>query len=98
MGRKKKATEAEKNDGFTLEDILHSDAKRSIAAVFLFALSLLFLLAYFEAAGVLGEWLDMGLGMLLGWGKWLLPLLTIISGLMFLKRRTTTLADAVKFI
>lgn len=98
MGRKKKATEAEKNDGFTLEDILHSDAKRSIAAVFLFALSLLFLLAYFEAAGVLGEWLDTGLGMLLGWGKWLLPLLTIISGLMFLKRRTTTLADAVKFI
>lgn len=98
MGRKKKATEAEKNDGFTLEDILHSDAKRSIATVFLFALSLLFLLAYFEAAGVLGEWLDTGLGMLLGWGKWLLPLLTIISGLMFLKRRTTTLADAVKFI
>ncbi|MGK2849116.1 MAG: DNA translocase FtsK [Minisyncoccota bacterium] len=96
MGRKKKAEE--KDNGFMFEDILHSDAKRSIMAVFLFALSLLFLLAYFDTAGVLGEWLDMGLGMLLGFGKWLLPLLLIIAGLLFLKRRTTTLADAVKFI
>ena len=98
MGRKKKAEEKEKDDGFKFEDILHSDAKRSIAAVFLFALALLFLLAYFDTAGVLGEWLNTGLGMLLGWGKWLFPLLLIIAGLMFLKRRTTTLADAVKFI
>ncbi|MDO8565914.1 MAG: DNA translocase FtsK 4TM domain-containing protein [Candidatus Moranbacteria bacterium] len=97
MGRKKKAV-AEEDDGFKFEDILHSDAKRSIAAVFLFALSLLFLLAYFNTAGVLGEWLDTALGMTFGWGKWLLPLLFIIAGLMFLKRRTTTLADAVRFI
>ncbi|MFZ2299845.1 MAG: DNA translocase FtsK 4TM domain-containing protein [Candidatus Moraniibacteriota bacterium] len=99
MGRKKKMpVEAEGEDGFKFEDILHSDAKRSIAAVFLFALSLLFLLAYFSAAGVLGEWLDTMLGMLLGWGKWLLPLLLVAAGILFLKRRTTTLADAVRFI
>src|SRR3989344_4072666 len=98
MGRKKKVPVEPEDDGFTFEDILHSDAKRSIAAVFLFALSLLFLLAYFNTAGVLGEWLDTGLGMLLGWGKWLLPILLVIAGLMFLKRRTTTLADAVRFI
>src|SRR3989344_338698 len=98
MGRKKKVPVEPEDDGFTFEDILHSDAKRSIAAVFLFALSLLFLLAYFNTAGVLGEWLDTGLGMLVGWGKWLLPILLVIAGLMFLKRRTTTLADAVKFV
>lgn len=100
MGRKKKAL-AEivgKDDGFKFEDILHSDAKRSIAAVFLFALAALFFLAYFAAAGVLGEWLGAGVGMLFGWGKWPLPLLLIIAGLMFLQRRTTTLADAVKFV
>jgi DNA segregation ATPase FtsK/SpoIIIE, S-DNA-T family len=100
MGRKKKAL-AEivgKDDGLKLEDILHSDAKRSIAAVFLFALSLLFFLAYFHTAGVLGEWLDAGIGLLVGWGKWPLPFLLIIAGWMFLKRRTTTLADAVKFV
>jgi S-DNA-T family DNA segregation ATPase FtsK/SpoIIIE len=36
--------------------------------------------------------------MLLGWGKWLLPLLHFNAGLLFLKHRTTTLADAVRFI
>lgn len=100
MGRKKKVpVEAEEDiDGFKFEDILESDAKRSIAAVFLFSLSILFLLAYFNTAGILGEWLDAGLGMLLGWGKWLLPILLLIAALLFLKRRTTTLADAVRFI
>ncbi|MEI8096575.1 MAG: DNA translocase FtsK 4TM domain-containing protein [Candidatus Moraniibacteriota bacterium] len=99
MGRKKKVpVELEEEAGFKFEDILHSDAKRSIAAVFLFALSLLSLLAYFDAAGVFGAWIDAGVGMLLGFGKWLFPLLLVIAGLMFLKRRTTTLADAVKFI
>jgi len=98
MGRKKKVPAEPEDDGFKFEDILHSDAKRSIVAVFLFALSLLFLLAYFNTAGVLGEWLDTGLGTLLGWGKWLFPLLLIIAGILFLKRRTTTLADAVRFI
>ncbi|MEK9151467.1 MAG: DNA translocase FtsK [Patescibacteria group bacterium] len=98
MRRKKKMPVETEDDGFTFEDILHSDAKRSIAAVFLFALSILFLLAYFAAAGVLGEWLDTGLGMLLGWGKWLLPFILVSAGVLFLKRRTTTLADAVRFI
>ncbi len=99
MGRKKsKVEEPEEESGFQFEDILHSDAKRSIAAVFLFVFALLFLLAFFETAGTLGEWLDAGSGALLGYGKWLFPLLLLVSGVMFLKRRTTTLADAVKFV
>lgn len=101
MGRKKKTPgkkEGSEDEGFNWEEILHSDAKRSIAAVFLFALAILFLLGYFDAAGVLGKWLDQGLGMLLGFGKWLLPLVLLAAALMFLKRRTTTLADAVKFV
>ncbi|MDP2837761.1 MAG: DNA translocase FtsK 4TM domain-containing protein, partial [Candidatus Moranbacteria bacterium] len=101
MGRKKKGENREKRKGdnsFQWEDILHSDAKRSIAAVFLFALAILFLLGFFGAAGVLGEWLDTMLGVLLGFGKWLLPLVLLAAAFMFLKRRTTTLADAVKFI
>lgn len=98
MGRKKKVVKEEEESGFNWEEILHSDAKRSIAAVFLFALAILFFLGYIDAAGVLGEWLDTMLGMLLGFGKWLLPLVLLSAALMFLKRRTTTLADAVKFI
>ena len=98
MGRKKKAAKEEEESGFNWEEILHSDAKRSIAAVFLFALAILFFLGYIDAAGVLGGWLDTMLGMLPGFGKWLLPLVLLSAALMFLKRRTTTLADAVKFI
>ncbi|MFZ3031513.1 MAG: DNA translocase FtsK 4TM domain-containing protein [Candidatus Moraniibacteriota bacterium] len=97
MGRKKKVVK-EEEEGFNWEEILHSDAKRSIAAVFLFALAILFFLGYIDAAGVLGSSLDTGLGMLLGLGKWLLPLVLLSAALMFLRRRTTTLADAVKFI
>lgn len=98
MGRKKKEEKDKDEDGFKWEEILHSDAKRSIAAVFLFALSLLFFLGYIDAAGMLGTWLDRGLGILLGYGKWLLPVVLLLAALMFLRRRTTTLADAVKFI
>lgn len=101
MGRKKKEgarQESAEEEGFRFEDILHSDAKRSIAAVFLFAFALLFLLGFFDAAGVLGQWLDTLLGTLLGFGKWLFPIVLLSAALMFLRRRTTTLADAVKFI
>lgn len=98
MGRKKKVPVEPEEEGFKWEEILHSDAKRSIAAVFLFVLAILFLLGFFGAAGVLGEWLDSLLGMLVGVGKWLLPIFFITAGLMFLKHRTTTLADAIKFI
>lgn len=99
MGRKKKGVkEAEEEEGFHWDEILHSDAKRSIAAVFLFALAILFFLGFIGVAGVFGEWLDMILGLCLGFGKWLLPVVLLVAALMFLKRRTTTLADAVKFI
>jgi len=98
MGRKKKVSEESAEDESAFEVILHSDAKRSIMAVFLFALSLLFFLAYFHSAGILGIWIDTGIGVVLGWGKWLFPLLLIIAGLMFLQGRKTTLSDAVKFI
>ncbi len=99
MGKKKGIEkEAEvTGEGFRFSDILHSDAKRSIAAVFLFAFSIVLLLGYFGAAGKLGELLDQGMGMLFGFGKWPFPLLLIIAGVMFLTRRATTLADAVKY-
>jgi len=100
MGRKKKGVvkEKEEESGWEWEDILGSDAKRSIAAVFLFAFAVLFFLGFIGLAGVLGVWLDRMLGALLGFGKWLLPLVLLSAAFLFLKRRTTTLADAVKFI
>lgn len=99
MGKKKAAEKEPEaaDDGFRFSDILHSDAKRSIAAVFLFAFSIILLLGYVDAAGKLGGLLDQGMGMLFGFGKWPFPFLLIIAGVMFLTRRATTLADAVKY-
>jgi S-DNA-T family DNA segregation ATPase FtsK/SpoIIIE len=97
MGRKKKVQEPVEEEASVFEEILHSDAKRSIAAVFLFAFALLFLLAYFDTAGMLGGWLDTGLGMALGYGKWLFPILLFAAGIMFLRHRETTLADKIRF-
>lgn len=100
MGKKKTADKEPEatEEGFRFSDILHSDAKRSIAAVLLFAFSLILILGYMDAAGKLGEWLDDGMGMLFGFGKWPFPLILMVAGIMFLTRRKTTLADAVKYI
>lgn len=103
MGRKKKEeknTKESQNEesGFEWEEVLGSDAKRSIAAVFLFMFGSLFLIAFFEAGGALGDALDAGMGSAFGWGRWLLPVVLFIFGTFFLRRRETTLSDIAKFV
>ncbi len=102
MGRKKKeeknTKESHKEESaFEWEEVLGSDAKRSIAAIFLFMFGVLFFISFFDAGGALGTGLDAILGMVFGWGKWLLPILLFIFSIFLLKRRETTLSDAVKF-
>jgi DNA segregation ATPase FtsK/SpoIIIE, S-DNA-T family len=103
MGRKKKEkkiTEESQDDGssFEWEEVLGSDAKRSIAAILLTTLGILLFIAFFEAGGAFGSVLDSSLGKLFGWGKWFFPILLFVSALFFLRRRETTLSDVVKFI
>ncbi len=100
MGKKKSVEKAPEVDAeaFCFADVLHSDAKRSIAAVFLFAFSLVIILGYFGAAGTLGGWLNQGMGLLFGCGKWPLPLILLVAGGMLLTRRATSVADAVKYV
>lgn len=88
----------EEPEKFSFGSILDTDAKRGILAVFLFAFSLLALLGYFGAAGILGNGINTGLGMSVGVGKWLLPLLLVIAGIMLLSRRKPGMSDAVKFV
>ncbi|NTW90142.1 MAG: hypothetical protein HGB37_04530 [Candidatus Moranbacteria bacterium] len=98
-GRPRKETEEETSEAKSgWGDALGGDAKRSIAAIFLVAFSILFLFAFFGAGGRLGGWLDTGVGALFGWGKWLFPILLLVSAVFLLRRRTTTLSDVVKFI
>lgn len=99
MGRKKKKPEPDEEEGkFSFGAILDGDAKRGILAVFLFAFSILAFLGYFNSAGLLGSWLNQGLGLAVGFGKWLLPLLLVIAGIMLLRRRAPGVSDLVKFL
>ena len=99
MGRKKKKSEpAEEEAQFSFGAILDGDAKRGILAIFLFAFSILAFLGYFHSAGLLGDWINVGLGLAVGIGKWLLPLLLVIAGVMLLRRRAPGMSDAVKFL
>ncbi len=98
MGRKKKEPEpVEEAPQFSFGSILDSDAKRGILAVFFFAFSLLAFLGYFDSAGLLGEWINRGMGFLIGVGKWLLPVLLVIAGVFLLQRRESGMSDTVKF-
>ncbi len=101
MGRKKKTDKALRRD---LEDediaessgVLHHDVKRSIAAVFLFTMGILFALGFFESAGMIGEFFDRAAGLGLGWGKWIFPFLLFLSGFFLFRRRTSSWSDMVK--
>ena len=54
MGRRKK--EDIEKEIAEKKAVVHSDAKRGATAIFLFALAILFVLGFFEQAGLLGEY------------------------------------------
>ena len=85
MGRRKK--EDIEKEIAEKKAVVHSDAKRGATAIFLFALAILFVLGFFEQAGLLGEYLDMAAGSLFGWGKWLSPFVLIAAGIILLFRK-----------
>ncbi|MEP7162190.1 MAG: DNA translocase FtsK [Candidatus Moraniibacteriota bacterium] len=98
MGRKKKEKNSKEINEKEREPALGGDAKRSIVAIFLFALSVLFLLAFIGQAGAFGKNVGDGLGKAVGWGRWpLIPLLVLI-GIMLLKRHKTTISDRIKYV
>lgn len=101
MGKKKKTDEkllrvVEEDDDAAPQGVLHHDVKRSIAAVFLFTLGILFALGFFESAGMLGAFFDRMSGLALGWGKWVFPFLLFLSGVFLFRRRTSSWSDAFK--
>lgn len=89
MGRRKKQDIVEE-DKTEKKINIKGDAKRSIAAVFLFAFSLLFVLGFFDEAGILGGYLDKIVGAIFGWGKWLSPVIMIFTGIILLFRKETS--------
>ncbi|MEK9174160.1 MAG: DNA translocase FtsK 4TM domain-containing protein, partial [Patescibacteria group bacterium] len=101
MGKKKASKKSDietEEDSSAFENILHADAKKSLLLVFLITFGLLSVLGFFDAAGLLGTWIDSGIGSLFGYGKWLLPVLLFSLSGMMLIRKTTTTRDAVKYV
>src|SRR3989344_5518959 len=97
MSRKKKRrTRKEENDSedddaeeqiFSLQ--IHGDAKRSIAAILFVLAAILFVLGFFDYAGVVGQGLDRGVSLAFGWGKWLSPIVLVIASVVLLRRSGT---------
>lgn len=103
MGKKRKMDEkpladADEEDGEipTAPGLLHHDVKRSIAAVILFTLGILFALGFFRSAGILGSFFDRVAGLSLGWGKWVFPFLLFLSGYFLFRRRVSSWSDVIR--
>lgn len=89
MTRRKKQDLEEELLGSRKKSAVHGDAKRSIVAVFLFALAVVFLLGFLDMAGKLGQYLDKFVGFLFGWGKWISSAMLITGGIVLLYRKET---------
>lgn len=97
MGRKKKSEKIEAAALKENQPALGGDAKRGIIAVFLFAFAILCFLSFIGQAGSFGKLIDQGVGLLVGWSKWLLlPLLPLI-GYFIVRRHETSLSDIIKY-
>ncbi len=77
--RKKKKPEKKK----ILDHVRH-EVKRSVIAIALFAATVILGLARFEKAGVAGHYIYLGLTSAFGWGYYLLPVVTLILGIVFI--------------
>ncbi|MFH0952109.1 MAG: DNA translocase FtsK 4TM domain-containing protein [Patescibacteria group bacterium] len=64
---------------------LSDETKRGIIVVVLFVVAFLILLSFFEIAGVVGEYIDLALGMAIGWSRYFLPFILAGVGLALLK-------------
>ncbi|HAT73628.1 MAG: Cell division FtsK/SpoIIIE [Candidatus Moranbacteria bacterium GW2011_GWF2_36_839] len=95
MGRKKKNKNLEgdnSKDSFEEKKPrinLKGDAKRSAVAVVLFALAVLSILGFFNAAGSFGQFLNKMIGYSIGYVKFIFPVSLIFAGIVLLLRRET---------
>jgi S-DNA-T family DNA segregation ATPase FtsK/SpoIIIE len=93
MGRKKKI-EKEKEEAAEeskkIEFDMTGDAKRSIAAIFLWVLAALVFLGFLGKSGPMGGYLGSAVGMAIGWTKWIFPFFLIVGGIILVLRKETS--------
>ncbi len=70
------------------EPLLSAETKRGIAIVFLLTFTLISILSLFDVAGVLGQYIALGITYLFGWATWLFPIILIgVTYLLFVHGR-----------
>ncbi len=102
MSSKKKTentTDYEEGDGEQFVSLhLSGHAKRSIASIILFVIALLFVLGFFNAAGVVGVKMTVGVGKIFGWGKYIAPFVFAFAGFILLRKKVDTQFYVTKII
>lgn len=96
MGRKNEEYEGDSEDFIALQ--LSAHAKRSIVAVLLFVIAVIFVLGFFDASGIAGEKLTQLSGMIFGFGKYLAPLVFVYAGIVLLRKKVETRFYVTKII
>jgi DNA segregation ATPase FtsK/SpoIIIE, S-DNA-T family len=79
MAKRKKAKKSNKKN-----DVLSEETKKGIFIILIFLVALLALLSLLDLAGVFGTVTNQLIGIILGWGKWLFPLLLLMWGYFLL--------------
>jgi S-DNA-T family DNA segregation ATPase FtsK/SpoIIIE len=99
MSSQKKKKETFEPDGEDFVSLYISPhAKRSIAAIVLFVIAVLFLLGFFNAAGVVGRTLDAGVSAAFGNGKYVAPFVCAFAGFILLRTKVETQFYVTKII
>jgi DNA segregation ATPase FtsK/SpoIIIE, S-DNA-T family len=99
MSSKKKKDEEIEGDGEEFASLhLSADAKRTIISIILFVLSLIFLLSFFNAAGIAGTKIADMLSDIFGHGKYVAPFVFAFAGLVLLRRKVNTRYYVTKII
>ncbi len=73
---------------------LNEDTRHGIVVVVLFVVAGLSLLSFFDFAGPLGRQIDLLEGMMIGWARYLAPLVLIIFGAALVMKRQSVLQGA----
>ena len=96
MGRKKKNETVEIPEE-EKKPALGGDAKRGILAVFLVALTILFLLSFLGQAGSFGMVVNKFVSLAVGWNRWILIFLLPLIAYLIVRRHETSLSDVIKY-
>lgn len=96
MGRKKKNETVEISEE-EKKPALGGDAKRGILAVFLVALTILFLLSFLGQAGSFGMVVNKFVSLAVGWNRWILIFLLPLIAYLIVRRHETSLSDVIKY-